>query len=73
MEVEEGIVSAFRARIFTHLRSPRIDFKESIPLAYVAWRAATTTPIPTRFLSPIDCLKIPAQDLNNVLCTVHVK
>ncbi len=31
----------FRARIFKLLRSPRIDSKESIPPAYVAWRAGT--------------------------------
>ncbi len=40
-----------------------MDFKESIPLAYVAWRAgATTLYIPT---TPrphtVDCYKIPAQ------------
>jgi hypothetical protein len=34
----------------------------SIPPAYVAWRADTATLyIPTRFLEPIDCSKIPAQ------------
>ncbi len=32
-----------RARIFKHLMSPRIDSKESIPAAYVAWAAGTTT------------------------------
>ena len=32
-----------RARIFILLRSPGIDSKESIPPAYVAWRAGTTT------------------------------
>jgi hypothetical protein len=32
-----------RARIFKLLRSPRIDSKESIPPAHVAWRAGTTT------------------------------
>jgi hypothetical protein len=31
------------ARIFKIFRSPRINFKESIPPAYVAWRAGTTT------------------------------
>ncbi len=31
------------ALIFKLLRSPRIDSKESIPSAYVAWRAGTTT------------------------------
>jgi hypothetical protein len=34
---------AYRARIFKLLRSPRIDSKVSIPAAYVAWRAGTTT------------------------------
>jgi hypothetical protein len=28
----------------------------------LAWRAGTSNPIPTRFLAPMDCLKIPAQD-----------
>jgi hypothetical protein len=32
-----------RVRIFKLLRSPGIDSKESIPPAYVAWRAGTTT------------------------------
>jgi hypothetical protein len=32
-----------RARIFKLLRSPKIDSKESISPAYVAWRAGTTT------------------------------
>jgi hypothetical protein len=35
--------------------------------AYVAWRAGTTSPIPTRFLAPIDCLKIPALKCCGVL------
>jgi hypothetical protein len=68
------------------LRSLGIDSKESIPPAYVAWRAGTTTlfllgidpaslcsmagrydnPIPTRFLAPIDCSKIPALSSNSV-------
>jgi hypothetical protein len=34
---------ATRTRIFKLLRSPRIDSKESIPPAYVAWWAGTTT------------------------------
>jgi len=30
--------------------------------AYVDWRAVRyDNPLPTRFLAPIDCLKIPAQ------------
>ncbi len=32
-----------RARIFKLLRRPRIDSKEPIPPAYIAWRAGTTT------------------------------
>jgi hypothetical protein len=32
-----------RARICERLRSPGIDFKESIPPAYVVWRAGTLT------------------------------
>ena len=32
-----------RAQIFKFLRSPEIDSKESVPPAYVAWRAGTTT------------------------------
>jgi hypothetical protein len=40
---ERTVELIFRARIFYHLRSPRIDSKESIPPAYVAWRAGTTT------------------------------
>jgi hypothetical protein len=50
-----------RARIYKFLRSPRVDSKEPIPSAYVAWRAGTTTPICSRFLAPTDSLKIPAQ------------
>ncbi len=50
-----------RARIFKLLRSPGIGSEELIPLANVAWRAGTTTLIPTRFLAPIDYLKVQAQ------------
>ncbi len=50
-----------RARIFKRLRSPGIDSKERIPPAYAARRAGTITLYPTKFLAPIDCLKIPAQ------------
>jgi hypothetical protein len=32
----------YRARICKHLMSPGIDSKESIPPAYVAWRAGTS-------------------------------
>ncbi len=44
------------ARIFKRLWSPRIDSKELIPSAYVA---RYDNPTPTRFLTPIDCFKIP--------------
>ncbi len=47
-------------RIFKFLRSPGIDSKESIPPSYVALRAGTTTLFLLGFLTPIDCLKIPA-------------
>ncbi len=49
------------AGIFKPLWSPGIDAKPSIPPAYVAWRAGTINPIPTRCLAPKDFLKIPAQ------------
>ncbi len=45
------------ARIRKRLRSPEIDSNESIPPAYVAGRAGTTT----LFLAPIGGLKIPTQ------------
>jgi hypothetical protein len=52
----------FGGEHFKLIRSPRIDCKESILPAYVARQAGTTyNPIPTRFLAPIDCSKIPAQ------------
>jgi hypothetical protein len=41
--------------------SPKVDSKEPIPPGCVALRAGTTNTIPTRFLTTIDCLKIPAQ------------
>ncbi len=56
-------VALFRDCIFKLLRSPEIYSKELIPPAYVAWRAGATAhlAIPTRFLAPIVCSKIPAQ------------
>ncbi len=36
----------FWALISKHVRSPGIDSKESIPPAYVAWRAGATTLFP---------------------------
>jgi hypothetical protein len=41
---------------------PGIDSKELIPPAYACSLVGRyDNPIPTRFLAPIDCLKIPAQ------------
>ncbi len=50
-----------RARIFKLLRSPEIDSKESIPPAYVAWRAGSKTLFLLAVPALIDCSKIPAQ------------
>ncbi len=47
------------ARISKLSRSPEIDSKESIPPAYVAMAGPYDNRMPTRFLAPIDCLKIP--------------
>ncbi len=52
-----------RALIINLLMSPRINSKESMQPTYEAWTAGPTNPIPTRFLAPIDCLNIPAQEL----------
>ncbi len=50
------------AGVFGLLRSPEIDSKGPIPPGCVAWWAGMKTLFlfPTRFLAPIDCLKIPA-------------
>jgi hypothetical protein len=50
-----AFLKGYRTRDFKLLRSPGIDSASN-----VAWRAGTTNPIPTRFLAPIDCSKIPA-------------
>jgi hypothetical protein len=50
-----------RYGIFTSLRSPGID---STSLCSQAGRY--DNPIPSRFLAPIDCSKIPAQSCNRV-------
>ncbi len=57
------------ARICKHLRSPGIDSKESVPPAYVAWRAATSNRVVvparqavSRFLGPLEGLQIRAQE-----------
>ncbi len=44
--------------------SPGTDSKESIPPAYVTWRAGTMTLFPTRLLASHNCSKIPAQSTN---------
>jgi hypothetical protein len=61
MAFKVTVVTVDRDGIFKFLMSPGIDFKRLIPPAYVAWRAGTTSLIPTRFLTSIDCSKIPAQ------------
>ncbi len=57
-----------RARSFKLLRNPIIDSKDSIPPAFVAWRARSTTLFLLGSLSPRDCFKIPAQV---VYCTLY--
>jgi hypothetical protein len=53
-------VITYRARICKHLRSPGIDSEKSIPQPS-SLASQYDNPIPTKFLAPIDCLKIPAQ------------
>ncbi len=53
-----------KSSILIVIMEPGIYSKELIPLAYVAWRAGTTTLF---LLAPIDCLKIPALDPVHVL------
>ncbi len=48
------------ARLIKLLRSPGIDSKESIP-RLCSLAGLYDNPITTRFLAPIECLKIPAQ------------
>ncbi len=54
-------------RIFKRLWSPGIDSKEWIRPAYVALAGRYDNPIPTRFLAPIDSLKIPSQHFKTFL------
>ncbi len=49
-----------RYGIFKLLRGQRVSSKESIPPAYVATAGQYDNPIPTQFLAPIDCSKMPA-------------
>ncbi len=46
---------------FTFEGAQKIDFKESIPPVYVAWRADTITLSLLGSYHPIDCYKIPAR------------
>ncbi len=45
--------------IFELLWRPGIDFKESIPLAYVGLTGRYENPVSTQFLALIYCFKIP--------------
>jgi hypothetical protein len=47
-----------KSRDTVPLRSSSINSKEAIPRSLAG---LYDNPIPTRFLAPIDCLKIPAQ------------
>jgi hypothetical protein len=49
----KGNMGEYRAGIFKHLWNPRIDSKESISPADVAWQAGTTALFPTRLLGPL--------------------
>ncbi len=71
MLVWDSIHYSYRAKFFLFLRSLRIDSKESIPPACVAWRAGTTALflLGSYFLAPIDCLKIPC---STVLVDPHI-
>jgi hypothetical protein len=51
---------AKRARIFKLLWSPRIYSKEPIPARLCGMAGRCDIPIRSRFLAPVDCLKIPA-------------
>jgi hypothetical protein len=55
------ITTGIRDGIFKLLRSPGIESEEPIPPAYVAPAGRYDNPVPTRFLTPIDCSKILAQ------------
>jgi hypothetical protein len=53
-----------RARIFKLLRSPRIEGINTASIYSLAGQH--DKPIPTWFLAPKDCLKIPAQESRNL-------
>jgi hypothetical protein len=60
-EKEQGYRTGPPEPEFLIFKKPRNRPRESVPPDYVAWRGRYDNPIPTRFLAPIDCLKIPAQ------------
>jgi hypothetical protein len=54
-------VEGYRDGIFKHVKSPGIDSKEIDAAGLCSLAGRYDNPILTRFLAPIDCLKIPAQ------------
>ncbi len=63
----------YRARFCKRLRRPGIDFEDSIPPAYVAWRAGTTNRVVVpdrqagnRFLGSLKGLQIRTQNRRTV-------
>ncbi len=67
--IDTLLLAVTRARIFKLLMSPRIDSKKPITPGCVTWRAGTTTLflLGSYLLAPIDCLKVPAHELNTSL------
>ncbi len=70
----KGTGSESRARICKRLRSPGIDSDNSIPPAYVAWRAGATNRVVVparqarnRFLGSLKGLQIRAQHLKRAV------
>ncbi len=61
-----------RTRICIRLRSPGINFEESIPPAYVAWRAGTTNRV--FIMGPTDWELIPGllKRFTNTGSKVHI-
>jgi hypothetical protein len=53
--------SLYRARILKLLRSSEIDFQGINSASLCSLASRYDNPIPTWFLAPIDCFKIPAQ------------
>ncbi len=67
LSVRVHIVTIEKDGILKFVRSPGIDSKKLIPPAYVARRAGTTSLIPTRFLTSIDCSKFQHSDVGKSL------